>query len=73
MIDSLVMTAALYPEIMEGEFGANCAVELGGGEPLGYFRIDRQNRLKLAPNATVCPAVNVPLFKKHLFTLLGAD
>ena len=72
VIDSLVMTVALYPEIMEGAFRANCAVELTGAETRGYFRIDRQNRLKREPNAVICPAVNVPLFKQHLFTLLGA-
>ena len=72
VIDALVMTAALYPEIMQGAFKANCAVELSGSETRGYFRIDRRGQLGLAPNATVCPAVDVALFKKHLFTLLGA-
>ena len=72
VIDSLVMTAALYPEIMEGVFQANCAVERIGTETRGYFRIDRDNRLKRSPNAAICPAVNVPLYKKHLFALLGA-
>ena len=72
VIDALVMTAALYPEIMQGPFEANCAVELHGQETRGYFRIDRRGQLGLAPNATICPAVDVPLFKKHLFTLLGA-
>lgn len=72
VIDSLVMTVALYPEIMEGEFRANCAIELTGKETRGYFRIDRQNRTGQEANAAVCPAVNVPLYKKYLFTLLGA-
>lgn len=68
VIDSLVMTAALYPEIMEGQFRANCSVELGSGEMRGFFRIDPCG----APNAAVCPAVNVSMFKKRLFSLLGA-
>lgn len=72
VIDSLVMTVALYPEIMIGEFEANCAIELVGKETRGYFRIDRQIRNGVEANAAICPAVNVPLFKKHLFTLLGA-
>ena len=72
VIDALVMTVALYPEIMVGPFRANCAVELAGRETRGYFRIDRRGQLGLAPNATICPAVDVPQFKKYLFTLLGA-
>jgi len=72
VIDALVMTAALYPDIMQGVFKANCAIELSGSETRGYFRIDRRGQLGLAPNAVVCPAVDVPLFKKYLFTLLGA-
>jgi len=72
VIDALVMTAALYPEIMQGLFAANCAIELSGSETRGYFRIDRRGQLGLVPNAVVCPAVDVPLFKKYLFTLLGA-
>ena len=72
VIDALVMTAALYPEIMQNPFAANCAVELQGRETRGYFRIDRRNQLGLAPNAVICPAVDVPLFKKRLFALLGA-
>jgi len=68
VIDSLVMTAALYPEIMERQFQARCTVQLSEGEERGFFYInfDRQ------PNVTVCPAVKVDAFKKHLFLLLGA-
>lgn len=69
VIDSLVMTAALYPEIMERPFRANCAVELAQGDMRGYFRMEP------APgaNTTICPAVNPALFKKHLFALLQTD
>lgn len=68
VIDSLVMTTALYPEIMEGQFRANCSLELGFGEMRGFFRIDPNGE----PNAVVCPAVNAGQFKKRLFSLLGA-
>ena len=68
VIDSLVMTAALYPEIMEGVFRAHCAIELAQGEMRGHFRMDPDTQ----PNAAVCPAVNVGAFKTKLFTLLGA-
>lgn len=67
VIDTLVMTAALFPEVMEHTFRSNCAVELTQGDMRGFFRMDPTQ----TPNATVCPAVNGELFKKHLFTLLG--
>jgi len=69
VIDSLVMTAALFPEIMERTFRADCSVELTEGDLRGYFRMDFDRM----PNAVVCPAVNVERFKTHLFALLGAD
>lgn len=65
VIDSLVMTAALYPEIMLGPFPAECSIELSQGDMRGFFRIDPARK----PNITVCPAVHVELFKKHLFAL----
>ena len=68
VIDSLVMTAALYPEIMEGVFRASCTIELEQGERRGCFRMN----FDLEPNAAICPAVNVEKFKTNLFALLGA-
>ena len=73
VIDSMLMTAALYPEVMQGAFRANCAVELSGTEARGYFRIDRQGWLGKEPNCTVCPGIDAALYKEHLFSLLGAD
>lgn len=67
VIDSLVMTAALFPEIMEGVFRTNCTIELSQEAMRGFFRMVPD----LTPNAAVCPAVNAARFKKHLFTLLG--
>lgn len=68
VIDSLVMTAALFPQIMVGTFRAHCAIELAHGDMRGYFHMDPEK----SPNAAVCPAVNVRAFKTKLFTLLGA-
>lgn len=68
VIDALVMTAALYPEVMEGVFRAGCSIELTQGELRGYFRIDRNG----PPNTSVCPAVKAAPFKEKLFSLLGA-
>ena len=67
VIDSLVMTAAIFPEVMKQTFQANCSIELEQGEMRGFFRMDSNSN----PNATVCPAVNAVLFKNNLFTLLG--
>ena len=72
IIDSMLMTAALYPEVMRGVFRANCAVETAGRETRGYFRIDRYGRLGREANASVCPAIDAPLYKKRLFALLDA-
>lgn len=72
VIDSMLMTAALYPEILEDTFRANCAVETAHGECRGYFRIDRNGWTGEDPNCTVCPRMNAELYKKHLFALLGA-
>lgn len=69
VIDSLVMTAALYPEIMRGQFAAACEIDLRAGENRGVFRMDPDGEA----NATVCPAVDVSLFKQRLFSLLGAE
>lgn len=69
VIDSLVMTAALFPEIMEGTFQADCSIELEQGDMRGFFHMDSAAK----PNAAICPAVNVGAFKRKLFALLGVD
>ena len=69
VIDSLVMTAALYPEIMKDLFGSHCSIDLEEGEMRGFFRMDPAK----PANATVCPAVHVGAFKSKLFALLGAN
>ncbi len=69
VIDSMLMTAALYPEILEDVFQANCAIETAPGEYRGHFRIDR---MRGTPNCTVCPRIHAERYKKHLFALLGA-
>lgn len=68
VIDSLVMTAALFPEVMEQTFRTSCCVELAQGDMRGFFRMDRTK----TPNAVVCSAVNPDRFKARLFALLGA-
>lgn len=70
VVDSMLLTAALYPEVMEDVYTANCAVELQGGETRGYLRIDRYGRLKKEPNAAICPRINAAAYKERLFSLL---
>lgn len=69
VIDALVMTAALYPQVMERTFPANCSIELSQGSMRGYFYMDNEG----TPNATVCPAVKASAFKELLFSLFGAS
>lgn len=69
VIDSMLMTAALYPEILEGVFRAECAIETAPGAYRGHFRMDRRGD---APNCAVCPRIDAELYKKRLFALLGA-
>lgn len=69
VIDSVLMTAALCPEIMEETFPAHCEMELAAGSRRGAFRVDRNGE----PNAVLCTRVNAAAYKKHLFRLLGAD
>ena len=70
VVDSMLLTAALYPEVMEDVYEANCAVELQGTETRGYLRIDRYGRLKKEPNAAICPRINAAAYKERLFALL---
>jgi len=67
VIDSMLMTAVLYPEVMEGVFPARCSIDLSPGPERGRFRIDRSG----APNASICPHINAAAYKAHLFSLLG--
>ena len=73
VVDSMLLTAALYPEVMEDVYAANCAVELQGGETRGYLRIDRYGRLKKEPNALICPRINAAAYKQRLFSLLRGE
>lgn len=72
VIDSMLVTAALYPEIMEDAFRAHCAIETAPGPWRGHFLIDRLGRGGKEPNCTVCPRIDAKRYKEHLFALLGA-
>ena len=70
VVDSLAVTAALYPEIMAETVPAKCRVELHDAEKRGFFHFD-----VTAPtpecNALLCTAVDAALFKHRMFALLG--
>ena len=67
IIDAMLMTVALYPEVMTEVFPARCSIELAPGEYHGSFRMDRD----AAPNGTVCARVDAAAYKNKLFVLLG--
>lgn len=71
VVDSLAVTAALYPEIMTSVFTARCRVELHDVPRRGYFHFDTA-----APasehNAVLCTAVDAALFKRRMYALIGA-
>ena len=68
VIDTALMTAVLYPEVMMEVFEAFCSVTLEKGEKRGFFGVDRENR---NPNARVCTLLDSALYKEKLFKLLG--
>ena len=69
-MDSLAVTAALYPEIMTNILPARCRVELHEKKKRGYFHFDTEAP-DLECNALICTAVDSALFKKRMFALLG--
>lgn len=68
VIDSVLMTAALHPEIMTELYPAFCRVNTHPGGRYGEFIIDKNSP---APNARVCAAVDAAAYKQHLLALLG--
>ena len=70
VVDSLAVTAALYPEIMTETVPAKCRIELRDEEKRGFFHFDTT-----APaaecNALLCTAVDAALFKRRMLALLG--
>ena len=69
VVDTVVMTAALYPEIIAERFRARCAITLDDTDERGHFSIDRDG----IPNAEVVTRVDTALYKQKLFALLGMD
>lgn len=70
VVDSLAVTAALYPEIMTNILPARCRVELHEEKKRGYFHFDTETP-DLECNALLCTTVDSALFKKRMFALLG--
>ena len=69
VVDSLAVTAALYPEIMTNTVRVKCRVELHDAARRGYFHFDTAAEER---NALLCTAVDAALFKKRMYRLLGA-
>ena len=70
IIDSIIMTAYLHPEIMQDVYDAYCELDLNRGPAYGYFAIDKHGQTKNPPNATICSKVDAQAYKKYLFHLL---
>lgn len=75
VIDSMVMTAALYPEIMKECFEAECSVELADPERRGHMYVERirpedQGTISGGNRVTVCTGIDAGKYKERLFSLL---
>lgn len=70
VIDSVIMMAVIYPEIMRDVYKAYCTIELKGETTYGHFAIDKQGQLHRESNAEICPSVDSKAYKEHLFCLL---
>lgn len=68
VIDSAVMTAAIYPEIMKEVFEAECSIDVSQGENRGAFLINRDG---VSKKCEICGALDMELYKKYMFRLLA--
>ena len=71
VIDSILMTSVIYPEVMGPVYEAYCDIETKAEMTYGYFSIDKQHQLHREPNASICTKVNADLYKKRLFQLFA--
>ena len=69
VVDTVVMTAALYPEIISCRFPARCAVTLDDTDQKGHVSIERID----GGNTEMVTRVDTALYKQKLFALLGMD
>lgn len=69
VIDSMVMTAALFPEIMEECFPAECSLELADPGTRGKMYV-KKSAAASGTRTQVCTKVNAALYKKKMFGLL---
>ncbi len=70
VIDSIIMTGVIYPEVFENIYEAYCDIETKGELTYGYFSIDKLSQLHKPANASICQEVNAQLYKQFLFKLL---
>jgi len=71
VIDSVIMMACLYPDLMVEPYSAYCDIEISHTLAYGYFSIDKHHQLHHADNCTVCSKVEAEGYKRHLFHLLS--
>lgn len=71
VIDSVIMMAVVYPEVMGPVYDAYCDIETKAEMTYGYFSIDKQRQLHRESNAKICQQVNSKLYKERLFKLFA--
>lgn len=71
IIDSIIMIAAIWPEVQKDVFSANCTIETKGDTAYGYFGIDKANmHPDVGTKVEICCRVDAELYKKHMIELL---
>lgn len=71
IIDSIIMIAAIWPEVQKNVYRANCTIETKGETSYGYFGIDKSNmHPDVGTKVEICSAVDAGAYKEHLFQLL---
>lgn len=71
VIDSVIMTGVLYPEVFLDCYKAYCDVETNDGLAYGFVSIDKEGQLHKQPNAGICQKVDAGIYKQRLFRLLA--
>ena len=69
IIDSVIMIAAIWQEVMKDVYSAYCSIETKGEKTYGYFSIDKHAMHNEGVLTNICPAVDSKKYKDHLFKL----
>lgn len=74
IIDSIIMIAAIWPDVQQDVYAANCTIETKGETSYGYFGIDKTNmHPETGTRVEICSRVDAAKYKEHLTTLLRGE